>query len=88
MDRLGTARGWVCALLFVQSTDVHAQQHVNTSVFSIIGCSPLIPLTFPQRNFRLLHSSHSGVTCHTYSRCEAACLCSEGGKREDDNGQA
>ncbi len=34
------------------------------SVFAAYGCRPLIPLTFPQRNFRLRYSTHSGVTCH------------------------
>jgi hypothetical protein len=40
---------------------VHPRKHVNACVFAVIGCTPLIPEWFPQRNFRLLYSSHSGV---------------------------
>jgi hypothetical protein len=50
--------------LAADSMHVHAQQPVNTSVFAPCGCRPLIPLWFPPGNFRLLYSSHSGVTCH------------------------
>ena len=51
-------------LLVADSIHVHAQQPVNASVFAAPGCRPLIPLWFPHSNFRLLCSSHSGVTCH------------------------
>jgi len=59
----------VLLLLFAAYTHVHTQQPVNTSVFAVIGRSPLIPFTFPQGNLRLLHSSHSGVTCRSFFRC-------------------
>jgi hypothetical protein len=59
-------------LLVADSIHVHPQQPVNASLFAVAGCRTLIPDTFPHRNFRLLYSSHSGVTCHPYSRCEAA----------------
>jgi hypothetical protein len=57
-------------LLVADSTRVHPQQPVNTSLFADSGCSPLIPLTFPPGNFRFLHSTHSGVTCHLTSGAE------------------
>lgn len=47
------------------STRVHLQQPVNTSIFAAIGCTALIPHTFPPGNLRFLHSSHLGVTCQT-----------------------
>ena len=56
---------------------VHPQQPVNASVFAAIGCRPLIPETFPQRNFRFLYSSHSGVTCHPTADAKQRALSSE-----------
>jgi hypothetical protein len=49
--------------LTVDSIHVHAQQPVNASVFAPYGCRQLIPLWFPQSNFRFLYSTHSGVPC-------------------------
>ena len=43
------------------STNVHAQQPVNTTIFAAIRCSSLISDTFPPGNRRFLCSSHSGV---------------------------
>lgn len=56
-------------LLAADSTDVHPQQPVNISIFAVIGCTALIPDTFPPGNFRLLYSSHLGVTCRPPTRC-------------------
>jgi hypothetical protein len=49
------------------STHVHPQQPINASVFAASGCRPFIPCTFPHSNFRLLWSTHSGVTCPYHS---------------------
>ena len=38
-------------LLVDDSIHVHPQQPVNASIFAAIDSRPLIPLTFPQRNF-------------------------------------
>jgi hypothetical protein len=56
------------------STSVHAQQPVNASVFAPCGRRPLIPLWFPQRNFKFLCSTHSGVTCHPHSDAVGSAL--------------
>ena len=56
-------------LLVADSTYVHPQQPVNTSVFAVAGYRTLIPDTFTNGNFRFLHSSRLGVTCHPYNRC-------------------
>lgn len=60
--------------LAADSTRVHPQQPVNTSLFTHPACRTLIPDTFPQSNFRFPHSSHLGVTCRTSSRCRAPCF--------------
>ena len=60
------------SLLAADSTQVYLEQPVNTSIFAFFGCRPLIPHTFPPGNFRLLYSSHLGVTCHPSNRCAAA----------------
>lgn len=49
--------------LAADSTRVHPQQPVNTSVFVGVGCRKLIPDALPPENRRFLHSSRSGVTC-------------------------
>ncbi len=60
--------------LVADSIHVHPQQLVNTSLFAAPDCSSLIPDTFPPGNLKFLRSSHSGVTCHPYSRCRAPCF--------------
>jgi hypothetical protein len=62
-------------LLVADSTRVHPQQPVNTSLFAVPGCSPLIPLTFPPGNLRLLPSSHLGVTRHPTPDAKQRALC-------------
>jgi hypothetical protein len=64
-------------LLVADSIHAHAQQPVNASVFAVPGCRPLIPITFPNSNFRLLCSSHSGVTCHPTPDAEGSALLGE-----------
>ncbi len=61
----GTHQNAGFSSLAADSTRVHAQQPVNASVFEAIRCSSLISDTFPPGNFRLLRSSHSGVTCRS-----------------------
>jgi hypothetical protein len=64
-------------LLVADSIHVHPQQPVNTSVFAVAGCRPLIPLTFPPGNFKFLYSSRLGVTSPCYSGAEHSARSSE-----------
>ena len=56
-------------LLVADSTHVHPQQPVNTSVFAAADCTLLIPVTFTIGNLKFLHSNHLGVTCQHSTRC-------------------
>jgi hypothetical protein len=63
------SRGFfLLAACFLQ---VYARKRVNGPFFALLSASSLIPCTLTFVNRKLLCSSRLGVTCHTYSPCEA-----------------
>ncbi len=75
----------VLFLLIADSTRVHPQQPVNTSVFAVPGCRPLIPEAFPQSYRKLLLQQPAGGDVSPLFRCEAASLFSGAAQSPEDD---